>query len=217
MEERIVTLPDDYSSHALREGVGHLRSPGRKTILDLGRPSGDNVRFFSELNCRLFISDFFDSLVREGTAARQSRTAFTKACARLLEFPPGTCFDLVLLWDLLNYLDLTEVGILTEHLRSHCRPGTRMIALLSIYRRIPDEPFQFFASDPARLRYELSTEARRDSPRHKEPDLLGAMTHFEVETCMLLRHGMREYCFVLTDDEAAPGPSAGDSPSSTGV
>ena len=217
MEDRIVTLPDDYSSLALREGVGHLRSPGRKTILDLGRPSGENVRFFSELNCRLFISDFFDSLAREGAAVRQGSTAFANACSRLLEFPPGTCFDLVLLWDLLNYLDLTEVAILTEHLRNHCRPGTRMIALLSIYRRIPDEPFQFFASDPARLRYELLTELCRDSPRHKEPDLMGAMTDFEVETCMLLRHGMREYCFVLTDNAPAPGLPAGGSPSSTGV
>ena len=201
MEERIVTLPGDYSSVALREGLGHLRSPGRKTILDLGRPSDDNVRFFSDLNCRLFIADFFDSLSREGAAARQSRAAFANACARLLDFPPDTCFDLILVWDLLNYLDLTEIGMLTEHLRNYCRPGTRMIALLSIYRSIPDEPFRFFASDGARLRYELSTKARRDSPRHKEPDVLGKMTGFKVEAGMLLRHGMREYCFVLTEND----------------
>lgn len=204
MEERIFTLPDDYSSRALREAVSHLRSPGCKTILDLGRPSGDNVRFFSDYNCRLFISDFFDSLAREGTAARQNTAAFSDACSRLLEFPAGTYFDLILLWDLLNYFNLAEIGILTNSLRCRCRPGTRIIALLSTYRSMPDEPFRFVASDGARLRYELATKARRDSPRHMEVDVLSEMPGFEVETCTLLRHGMREYCFVFNENGRQP-------------
>ena len=199
MEERIVTPPDEYSSVALREIVSRLRLPGRKVVLDLGRPCSENVRFFSSRNCKLFISDFFDCLSEEGAAARQGRSAFKEACSRLLSFPQGTTFDYILAWDLLNYLRMSEVEVLAKHLLGYCTAGTRMMALLSIYQRIPDEPFRFSAMDGERVRYESATLAQRESPRHEEPRLLQCMGHFEVETSLLLRHGMREYCFVVAD------------------
>ncbi len=200
MEERIVTSPDDYASPALREIVSRLGSSGRKVVLDLGRPSSENVQFFSSRNCKLFISDFFDCLSEEGAVARQGRSAFRQACSKLLSFPQGTTFDYILAWDLLNYLSMSEVEVLTEHLLAYCTVGTRMMALVSIYQRIPDEPFRFFAVDEERVRYESATLAQRESPRHKESDLLHGMVCFEVETSLLLRHGMREYGFIVTED-----------------
>ena len=71
MEDRIATRPQDYSSLVLRDIVSRLRSPRRKTVLDLGPPSGDNLQFFAARGCKFFIADFFDSLLNEYTKTQR--------------------------------------------------------------------------------------------------------------------------------------------------
>ena len=197
MEDRIATRPQDYSSVVLREIVSRLRSGSRKTVLDLGPPSGDNLQFFAARGCKFFISDFFDSLLKEGHAARRDAAAFRRACAQLLPFPEDTRFDLILAWDLLDYLQLSEVEGLMQHLRRFSHEGTRMMALVSIYQQIPDQPCLFSLQDEYRVHFEACSRGLRESLRHKEPDLVGRMMGFEVENCMLLRQGIKEYCFIL--------------------
>jgi len=210
LEDRVATRQQDYSSVVLREIVARLRSPRRKTVLDLGPASGDNLHFFGDRGCKVFISDFFYGLVCEGQAARRDDGSFRRACSELLPFPDDTRFDLILAWDLLDYLQLSEVEALMAHLRRFSHRGTRMMALVSIYQQIPDQPCQFMLRDDSRVHFEPSSRGFRASPRHKEPDLVGRLMGFEVESCRLLRQGLKEYCFVL-EEEAPPLASAGAS------
>lgn len=201
MEERKHTPPDDYSSFVFRGLLEGLASPPKRQILDLGPASGPNIDWLCRYRCKVFIANFFERLSEDGPRARQDAASFGESCRQLLDFPPEARFDLVLLWDLLNYLSLAEVEVLMQHLRSHCHRGTRMMALVSIYQKIPDRPFRFLVLSPDEIRYETSSRGLRESPRHREIDLLRRMAGFEVEKAMLLRNGMREYAFIL--DSAA--------------
>lgn len=202
MEERIVTRADDYQSQALARGIARLQKPGRKTVLDLGPPSSGNVTFFSQIS-KVFIADFFSSLTDEGGRARSDADAFEAACARTLVFPDDTRFDLVLAWDLFNYFNLDEIERLVRHLSQWCDDRTRIFALVAIYQKIPDRPFRFEVLDGGQLRYDDLSSGLRESPRHKEPDLIERMRTFQVEDCLLLRHGMREYTFAHIDAQPA--------------
>jgi len=183
----------------LHQGEGEEERHERemlRSILDLGRPCGDNVAFFSKLRCKLYIADFFRSLTEDGARARLDAGAFRAACSRHLDFAAETRFDLILAWDLFNYLELSEVEILMRHLERFSDRWTRVLALVAIYQKVPDQPFEFRVLADDRLRFETVSDRLRPAPRHKEPDLVSRMRGFEVESCLLLRHGMREYCFA---------------------
>ena len=200
LEERILSPPDEYESLFLRRLKERPASADRRHVLDLGRPCGENVQFFSGLNYKVTIADFFDSLTEAAVTARRGPEPFGAACTDLLGFTKETRFDLVLVWDLFNYLSLDEIGVLMLHLGRYCAVSARLLALVSIYQRIPDRPFRCFALSSGRVRYECETAGERESPRHREPDLLTRLAGFEVETSLLLKGGMREYGFFLGED-----------------
>ena len=101
LKERIVTLPEEYESPALRDLPNRFSSSHRGHILDLGRPSNDNVHFFAALHCKITVSDFFGGLTEAGFAVRRAGP-FAAACRDILGFSPESRFDLVLVWELFN-------------------------------------------------------------------------------------------------------------------
>ncbi len=72
-----------------------------------------------------------------------------------------------------------------------------MMALVSIYQQIPDQPCLFSLQDEYRVHFEHCSRGLRESLRHQELDLVRRLMGFEVENCVLLRQGMKEYCFIL--------------------
>ena len=200
VEPRSATPSDEHTSFVLPGLLDFVKKPPKKIILDLGPALGENIRRME--GAKLFISNFFESLIEGGAAAINAKT-FAGACDRLLQFPDDVRFDLVLAWDLFNYLGLPEVQVLAQRLASLSRPGTRIMALVSIQKQIPERPLRFVIRDQATLRYETLSPGMRACPRHNEADLLKRMAGFKVERGMLLRNGMREYSFVR--DESAGG------------
>ena len=212
MEERKHTQPDDYSSFVLPSLLEGLTPPPKRTVLDLGPASGENLDQFASYAkrcCKLYIANFFEDLSEAGPAARRTTATFAATCERLLAFPQDESFDLIFAWDLFNYLELEEVAALVHYLSRFSKNGTRMMALLSIYQKIPDRPFRFSIRSSSSLRYEAVSHSLRDCPRHKEIDLVKRMAGFEVEHTMLLRNGMQEYSFILETPSAARAPAAG--------
>ena len=189
-----------------------LRRPPKKVVLDLGPASGENVdqlAAYTGNNYKLFIANFFEQLSEAGPSARRNPPTFASTCERLLNFPAGTRFDLIFAWDLFNYLTLLEVEALVGYLGRHSHGGTHLMALVSIYKMMPDRPFQFMIRSPDTLRYETLSRALRDSPRYTENQLVKRMSGFRVEKAMLLRNGMQEYSFVLDESEGAAESKGG--------
>ena len=197
LEERIVTLPEEYDSPALRDLSTRFSASQRGHVLDLGRPSNVNVHFFAGLHCKISVCDLFGGLTTAGFAAPRRPGPFAAACTDVLGFSDDHRFDQVMVWDLFNYMTLEEIEVFMQQVRTHCREGCRLMALLSIYQRIPDQPFRCSAIAGGRVRYESESDVHRESPRHKEHDLVSRLAGFQIETSVLLRGGMQEYGFVV--------------------
>lgn len=81
-------------------------------VLDLGTASPETVKFFSQYKCRLYYADLFNepSIFAQQEASEQSdedaEQLLLSLFQSLLDYPQGTRFDICLLWDFLNYLNL---------------------------------------------------------------------------------------------------------------
>jgi hypothetical protein len=204
--------PDEHRSFVLPGVLEFIKRPPKKIILDLGPALGENIRRME--GAKLYIANFFESLIEGGPPSINAKT-FATTCSRLLQYPDDVRFDLVLAWDLFNYLGPPEVQVLAQRLVALSRPGTRIMALLSIQKQVPDRPYRFVIRSQDTLRYEVQSKAVRDCPRHNEPDLLKRMAGFRAERGMLLRNGMRECVFVrdaasavADESERSPVPSS---------
>lgn len=183
--------PTEHPSLALEHAIGPVRSNGG-FVLDLGPAAGANVSFFAGLSCKLFIADLNNSIFGTATLADRAE-ALDDTLSR--DIPVNETFDLVLLWDLLDYLDEAEIRILSARLRPACRDKTLLYGLVSYRKEIADRPMRYEILDTKTILYAPESQLQRPAPLRKEPELAKLMPDFEVDSTYLLRHGRQEYLF----------------------
>lgn len=171
------------------------------SVLDLGPASPNNLEFFGKSGARLTVADLYRSFARE----RRSAALLSK----LLRYGRDDHFDLVLAWDVLNYLRREELGGLVESLAPHLRSGTLVHAFIVTARDMAPAPISYRIDDGMTLVCESRRGRRIRSPRYVEPQLLRSMPGLSVEHRFQLRNGMAEYVFTYRPrqrGEVAPSP-----------
>jgi hypothetical protein len=171
--------------------------PGHKySILDLGRADGENINFWSQYPVRLWLPDFYRGIEdAKATAAEDAsnESLFEQVLSDVLECR----FDIVLGWDLFNYLEPGRLESFIGILRRICHPGSYLFVLISTLHLIPTEPTNFKILDSERLAYGNNSPVVRQCPRYQPRDIKLMMSGFDVLASYLLRHGMQEYLFVF--------------------
>lgn len=185
-----------HHSLALKHALRRFRAAGGSRVLDLGPAIGRNVQFLSPFISKLYIADLYGTIWKQAGRSGIDGVKLDRILAR--DLPPASAnpIDLILAWDLLNYLDRDQVATLGRYLGPLCRRDTQILVLLSTLPSIPELPGRYLMLDPETLRCENASQRERRSPGYKEPDLEKLMPAFEVETSFLLRSGIQEY--VLT-------------------
>jgi len=199
-----VDASDARTSLGLRELLRGLPRDRRHSVLDLGPASNGNVTFFAEHSCRLYIADLFQTLRQRGGLPPEQAAAFDRELTASL---PEDSFDLIICWDLLNYLSGPQMEILGRHLAARSHPGSRMFALVAPHGEIPDVPQRFEIVSAETVRYITRSTARRPAPAYREPELNRWIAPFAVESSYLLRHGMQEYILVHSSPQAGGATS----------
>ena len=199
----------DVSTHhslALKHVLRRFQATGGTRVLDLGPAIGRNVQYLGRFAPKIHIADLYNTL--RGLKSRRSpdRLRFQKILDQDLPKPGSRPIDLILAWDLLNYLERPHLTQLGEYLGKLCRRESLMFALIANQKQIADTPLKFLIIDADTLRYESRSRAVRSAPQYKEPDLDRLMPTFEVETSYLLRNGMQEY--VMSSRTLEPYPTA---------
>jgi Methyltransferase domain len=191
--------PEVHRSLALPAVFTALSRGHKLNVLDLGPATGGNVERLSEYGCKLFIEDLYAS-----KASAEGASLDAEFFAQFFDPQAGTQFDVVLAWDLINYLDREELRHLASWLRQCCRPGALLFALVSIHKTIPAQPIRFRFHDGDKLVYERLTAVERPGPRFAPWDLKSAFKGFEVDRSFLLRHGIQEYLLIREGPAAQP-------------
>jgi hypothetical protein len=184
--------PEVHRSLALPFLFEAMRKGDKRMVLDLGTAIGSNVERLSEYGSKLFIEDLFASRASAG----EGETLGPDFFEQLVSPPEGTGFDIVLAWDLFNYLQRKELALLAAQIRRHCRPGALVFALIWIHKTIPAQPIRFRFQDQDKLVYERRTALERPGPRFAPAELNSSFQGFRVDRSFLLRHGIQEYLFI---------------------
>jgi hypothetical protein len=190
--------PVIYTSLGLEALSQRLLGVTTCAILDLGPVRSANIEFWSHFNPFMYIADLRSGLPLPVSAANDSEDAdFVEPdWNHLLALPEGRSFDVILAWDLLNYLELRSVASLIRFLKGYCRPGTVLFTLIFDQKEMPEEITAYRIMDESHLAYEYCSSRMRVCPRHQPRAMTGVMSHFQASNSFRLRNGIVEFLFV---------------------
>jgi len=176
--------------------IERMEDGERHVVLDLGPPQAGTVALLSQYRCRLEIADLAANLeqIDQELTGRDLRSAID----RLLPAKRHEPVDLVLCWDLLNYLSRSAVKELMACIAERGRKGALVHALV-VYaeRQMPVIPDRYVPVDDHSLRPVTQTHEMRPAPRYSPEDLSQCMPAYQLDRAMLLRNGMQEFLFRL--------------------
>ncbi len=173
----------------------NLNGVRKSHVLDLGPASGANVEFFGQAPCRLFIEDFYATLTTLASCEADRNATFDDILSSMSARWGEASFDVILCWDLLDYLSAAEIEKLSATIAESCNPGALLYALVSDVKQISDSPMQFRIVGPDRMSYGRDTPTTRMSPRYSPGYLMKLMPTFALHRSYMLSNGRQEHVF----------------------
>ncbi len=185
-----------YTSAAFPEIFRSLSERFSNSVLDLTCPSVETFTSYTEYFPKIVIEDLFGEIHRSEETNRSGDEYVQPITERLLPYKPGAHFDLIVCWDILNYLNPIDLKELVHHLSLYCHKQTYLVALISTFQSMPKIPNTFKLSNQDRVAFERNTENDRLSPRYSPNQLRKLIPEFEPEHVSLLRSGYYEILMV---------------------
>ncbi len=192
--KRAAAGPAPFNAPLWRLAIEELDPEQRCVVLDLGPAVPETVQLLSAYRCRLQIADIADALAT--IAAAEDTKARMTACATALGPPAPEPLDLVLCWDLWNYLPPTAFAALMHAVAARCRPGARVHGLV-VYSepQMPATPGRFRPQPGGQLLWDVSIAETCAAPRYSPEQLGDALADFRHERGMLLSNGLQEFLY----------------------
>ena len=190
------SAPEGLSAPLFSSLIQRLQSGGRWVVLDLGAVRSETIRAFGRFRCRLEfveLADGLDSLNGEIDPRRIRQHADSLLPVRR---PEGV--DVVLCWDLLNYLNQPALTAVMEGIALRCKRGALAHGLIYYSAKaMPERPSTFVPVDDQHILQNVRPGRERPAPRYSPEDLARCMPRYTVERGRLLRNGMQEFLFKL--------------------
>ena len=181
-----------------------LRGERRSVILDLGAPRAGTIAFCSRFRCRLDIADLAPDI--DALNAEQDKAELARMAEALLPERSDEPADIVLCWDLLNYLQRPALTALMDRVARRARAGT-LVHLLIVYskNRMPARPGAYYpvfspdsdSDEDLRLVNVPATAEECAAPGYTPETLGRCLSGYHLERGMLLSNGMQEFLYRL--------------------
>lgn len=162
-------------------------------VVDLGAVSTDNCMIFSRNGARVYV-DTSDNSLRSRIATRNELD--TADIDNLISRCP-TPIDVLLMWDLMDYLSLDTIKRFMSRISEVMREGGVLYTMASRQRRIPDTPVPIEMVREDCLRFANQDDTERDAPQYAPKQLEQHMPGFVLEKMYLLQNGVQEHLFVF--------------------
>lgn len=175
-----------------------------ESILDLGASHNENLVFLGQYCSNIVIQDVVGA---RGEALSAPRASLFQVGAGALTLAAGPGFDVILLWDLLHYVEPAQAGAFVARLAELARPGALVLLLAAGSTPIPLTPIRFKIRDRDHLLYEVPNERRGPPARFTPRQLERLMEGFRPVRSFQLRNGLQEFLFRF---EGVAEPAADD-------
>lgn len=188
-QHEVLFPPGSYQSVGVRSIEEVLTSKHRPRVLDLGPARAGTVEFLNRFRPRIQIEDLTHTLLSPAAANDPLRD---------LSFPDGErTFDLILLWDLVNYLSPDQTKDLSQRIAAVSTPDTVLYAQIWTTPAMPNEPQRIHIADGGTIVHTPRSARTRPAQRITKRRLHELLPEFEFARSFLTRSGMEEYLFVV--------------------
>jgi hypothetical protein len=184
-----------HTSLGLQTLCNTIRETGSCDILELGPIRGANIMFWSQFSPSIFVADLRSELPLPDPNPEEEEMV-EPDWERILNLPDRRSYNVILAWDLFNYMELQAVSSLVRYLSRYCRPGALLLALIFDQKEMPENIAVYRTVDESHLAYEHTGTGTRTCPRHQPRSLSIAMSNFRAFESFRLRNGVVEYLYA---------------------
>ena len=179
--------------------LGGLNETERHVVLDLGAASTEMLALLGQSRCRVEIADLaYFGGIDYLNAAEPGPALVEEAESFLPKRCPHDAIDLVLCWDLPNYLSLDALAALMRAIARRARPGALAHALIFYSERdMPQQAGRFVPTAEGDLIDRSVPGTAVAAPRYSPEHLGKNMGGFVIDRARLLSNGMQEFLFQL--------------------
>jgi hypothetical protein len=190
--------PEPFRSWALSDVLARRVADRPWRVLDLGSAYPTNLRFFASHGASYAIEELHATVAPCRVGGKLDAEAM-RALPDLLTFAPGTRFDAVFAWDLLDYLGHEGAAVVGERLAAYSHSRTLVYAAVSREPRIPATPGRWEVVDErTMLHLRADNSPAVPSPRFVDASLLRAFPAFRIHKSYLLKQQLQEYLLEAT-------------------
>lgn len=194
-----MSLPDeiDEYSEELTSGILPMicqvvRESSRCNLVDLGTSSTDNCMIFSQAGARVYIDTSRRNLRSEVVLNSELGPSDVD---EVFDYCPDA-IDVLLFWNILDYLTLETVEHLMRRISGVMRPGGLVYAMVSQQRYIPLHPASIDIVAENRLHFRHGP-LEKEGPHYAPKQLEQRMPGCHIEKLYLMQNGVQEHLFLF--------------------
>jgi len=165
-------------------------------ILDLGKAQPDSFNFYSEHNCYLTIADCIQQLTQLQWPTEDNPNL--ELNNELEKIIPTTDlkYDLILVWDSLNYVNPKILPFIHNHLLKFCTNKTIIHGFLFTSENYPALPGIFKILTADKIKHAVLTEEEIQHSPLTPIAINKAMPNFKYARSVLMRSGLQEFILM---------------------
>lgn len=183
------------NSPLLFDVLESLSQTGYFQLLDIMPANTSLLDVLSSHHCKLFLPGCIKALMRLRTSEHDTPQKLQRALCQAFGFNRDTHvkLDLLLLWDLPNYLPNTILSALIEYLLPYTNNDARLHCYIYTGQEMPDTPASYQFAARQKIWIELQSERTTSAPVHYQEALHKLLAPFVVQRSILLSNGLQEY------------------------
>ncbi len=163
-------------------------------IMDVVPANQGVIDLFSRFRCKLYLPGCLDALRKLDSQVLDTPTKRQRALVKTIGLYKNkkASLDVILLWDLPNYLDKTILSSLVEYLLPHIRKQTLIHCYIHTRQSMPAVPGNYRYIDGKVYVHHPQAETIT-CPAYYQEVLHRMMAPFTVQRSILLSNGLQEY------------------------
>lgn len=178
-----------HRSPGLTAIYNEIKASKHNRILDLGSINAANFNFLAQLSCKVHFENLNDFIV--SNKATDEAQFINELTSFILSHPPEEKFDVILTWDLLNYLPLAGIKALFEKLNVYCHPNTLLHSMRYLGKNIPQMPARMEIIDQYTLRINVPALQPRQYACHPTAALIKSLPDYFMHNHLADEDGMQ--------------------------
>lgn len=171
-----------------------LNPETRVELLDLAPANPSLLDYFSPFHCKLFLPGYREQLLALRVDDEIPEQSLPDKFSEGISLTSGnTALNLLLLWDLPNYLDQKVLSGLSVYLSQFCTRQSILHCYIHTRQSMPALPGDYRLTPEHTVMVEMSAPWTAASPMYHQALLNKIFSPFQVQRGMLLANGLQEY------------------------